>query len=46
MNFLNSLIEFFKKQDTFIKIGFLVGAGFLILFAGYVVGGFVARITS
>jgi hypothetical protein len=46
MKVLDSIIDFVKKQDTFIRIGFYVGASFLIVLAGYWVGGFIARITG
>jgi hypothetical protein len=46
MKVLDLIIDFVNRQDTFIRIGFYVGASFIILLAGYLVGGFIARITG
>lgn len=46
MNYLEKLTDFINKQDPFIKIAFYVGAGFIILLAGYYVGAFIARIAG
>jgi hypothetical protein len=46
MKVLDLIIDFVNSQDTFIRIGFYVGASFIILLSGYLAGGFIARITG
>jgi hypothetical protein len=43
---LQKVLDFVAKQDTFIRIGFYVGASFIILLMGYLVGGFIGRMTG
>ncbi|SCC67234.1 hypothetical protein [Bacillus mycoides] len=44
MRLLDNLTQYISNQETFIKIGFYTGAGLLIVFIGYLVGQFSARI--
>lgn len=46
MEFLNNAIKFINNQEAFIKIGFYVGASYFIIFIGYLVGQFMAKITG
>ncbi|WP_267886907.1 hypothetical protein [Oceanobacillus damuensis] len=41
---MKDLFGFVAKQDTFIRISIYVGAAFIILFAGYLIGGLIGRI--
>jgi hypothetical protein len=40
------VLDFIMSQDLFIRISIFVGIGFMILYLGYLVGGFIARITG
>ncbi|MRX73866.1 hypothetical protein GJU40_17120 [Bacillus lacus] len=42
---IKKIYDFISKQDAFIRIAIYVGAGFIILFAGYLVGGLIGRLT-